>query len=45
MQVMANHTEENISDAVRILKTARALAEQELEELGANTQPAKRIAA
>jgi glycine C-acetyltransferase len=45
MQVMANHTEENISDAVRILKTARALAEQELEELGANTPPAKRIAA
>jgi 7-keto-8-aminopelargonate synthetase-like enzyme len=45
MQVMANHTEENISDAVRILKTARTLAEQELEELGVNTQPAKRIAA
>ena len=45
MQVMANHTEENISDAVRILKTARALAEQELEELGANAPPAKRVAA
>jgi glycine C-acetyltransferase len=45
MQVMANHTEENISEAVRILKTAKTLAEQELEELGANGPPAKRFAA
>src|SRR6202012_272863 len=45
MQVMANHSEENISNAVQILKTAKALAEQELEELGANAPPAKRIAA
>jgi 7-keto-8-aminopelargonate synthetase-like enzyme len=45
MQVMANHSEQNISDAVQILKTARALAEQELDELGLNNQPAKRIAA
>jgi glycine C-acetyltransferase len=45
MQVMANHTEENIGDAVHILKTARLHAEQELEELGADKQPAKRVAA
>src|SRR5579864_3401160 len=31
MQVMANHTGQNIRDAVRILKTARVEAEQELE--------------
>ena len=42
---MANHTDENIGDAVRILKTAKALAEQEMEELGVNTEPKKRIAA
>jgi hypothetical protein len=42
---MANHTEENIGDAVHILKTARLHAEQELEELGADKQPAKRVAA
>jgi hypothetical protein len=34
---MANHTEENISDAVRILKTAKELAQGELESL--NRQP------
>jgi 7-keto-8-aminopelargonate synthetase-like enzyme len=45
MQVMANHTEENIGDAVQVLKTARLHAEQELEELGADKQPAKRVAA
>jgi 7-keto-8-aminopelargonate synthetase-like enzyme len=45
MQVMAKHSEQNISDAVQILKAARALAEQELDELGVNNQPAKRIAA
>lgn len=45
MQVMANHTEDNISDAVRILKTARALAEQELEGVDSNNEPAKRAAA
>lgn len=45
MQVMANHSEQNISDAVQILKAAKALAEQELEELGVNNPPAKRIAA
>jgi 7-keto-8-aminopelargonate synthetase-like enzyme len=45
MQVMANHSDENIEDAVRILKTAKALAEQEMEELGLNKEPARRIAA
>jgi 7-keto-8-aminopelargonate synthetase-like enzyme len=45
MQVMANHTEKNISDAVQFLKTARAEAERELEELGPDKQPARRIAA
>jgi 7-keto-8-aminopelargonate synthetase-like enzyme len=45
MQVMANHSEQNISDAVKIIKTAKALAEQELEDLGVENQPAKRIAA
>jgi glycine C-acetyltransferase len=32
MQVMANHSEKNIADAVRILKTAKAEAERELED-------------
>jgi glycine C-acetyltransferase len=31
MQVMANHSEQNIADAVRVLKTARQQAELELE--------------
>ena len=44
MQVMANHTEDNISEAVRIIKTARALAEQELAHLGVDKQSAKRAA-
>jgi glycine C-acetyltransferase len=38
MQVMANHSEKNIGDAVEILKTARAQAELELESI---SQPAK----
>jgi glycine C-acetyltransferase len=45
MQVMADHTEKNIGDAVKILKAARTLAEQELEQLGTDNKPAKRIAA
>jgi 7-keto-8-aminopelargonate synthetase-like enzyme len=45
MQVMANHTEQNISDAVRILKTAKTQAEQEFEKLGHETQRANRVAA
>jgi len=38
MQVMANHSEQNIADAVRVLKTARQQAELELES---NSQPAQ----
>src|SRR3984957_1986368 len=38
MQVMANHTEKNIIDAVQILKTAKAQAELEFEN---NNQPAE----
>ena len=34
MQVMANHSEQNIADAVQILKAAKAQAEHELERLG-----------
>jgi glycine C-acetyltransferase len=45
MQVMAKHTDENIADAVQVIKTAKALAEQELEDLGVDNTPAKRIAA
>src|SRR5580692_7768910 len=45
MQVMANHTEQNICDAVRILKMAKAQAEQEFEKLGHETQRANRVAA
>jgi 7-keto-8-aminopelargonate synthetase-like enzyme len=45
MQVMASHTEENISDAVRILRTAKAEAERELPDLGHANQPGKRVAA
>jgi hypothetical protein len=42
---MADHSEQNISDAVRILKTAKTEAEQELESLGNEAQPARRTAA
>jgi glycine C-acetyltransferase len=45
MQVMAKHTEKNISDAVQILRTAKAEAERELEGLRQETQPNKRVAA
>jgi 7-keto-8-aminopelargonate synthetase-like enzyme len=45
MQVMASHTEKNITDAVAILKTAKAEAERELEDLGQVSQPDKHIAA
>jgi len=45
MQVMASHAEKNISDAVRIIKTAKTLAEQELEDFGRQSEPGKRIAA
>jgi len=42
MQVMANHSEKNIADAVQILKTARQQAELEFEN---NNQPAQRAVA
>lgn len=45
MQVMANHSEDNIDNAVRILKTAKAEAEAELESLGEAGKPVARIAA
>jgi 7-keto-8-aminopelargonate synthetase-like enzyme len=45
MQVMANHTEGNITDAVRIVRTAKAEAERELEDLGQDRQAADRTAA
>ncbi len=45
MQVMASHTEENIDNAVRIIKTAKAEAEAELAQLGQPAMPAARIAA
>jgi 7-keto-8-aminopelargonate synthetase-like enzyme len=45
MQVMAHHTEQNISDAVEILKAAKAEAEQEFEMLGHEAALARRIAA
>jgi glycine C-acetyltransferase len=38
MQVMANHSEKNIGDAVRILKNARVQAEAEFEAI---SQPAE----
>jgi glycine C-acetyltransferase len=38
MQVMANHSEKNIADAVRILKAARQQAELEFEDI---SQPAQ----
>jgi 7-keto-8-aminopelargonate synthetase-like enzyme len=45
MQVMANHTEGNIIEAVRILRTAKAEAERELEDLDRGSQAADRTAA
>jgi 7-keto-8-aminopelargonate synthetase-like enzyme len=45
MQVMASHTEKNISDAVYILKTAKAVAEHELDEHVGETQPPGQAAA
>jgi 7-keto-8-aminopelargonate synthetase-like enzyme len=45
MQVMANHSDKNIADAVRILKTAKAEAERELEGIEQTSQPAQPVAA
>ncbi len=44
MQVMANHSEQNILDAVRILKQARAEAEQELMELNWSGEERRAVA-
>jgi hypothetical protein len=45
MQVMANHSEKNIADAVRILETAKAQAELELEGIQQPGEAAGRVAA
>jgi 7-keto-8-aminopelargonate synthetase-like enzyme len=45
MQVMAHHSEQNISDAVQILKAAKAQAEYELERLGEPNQRREQHAA
>jgi 7-keto-8-aminopelargonate synthetase-like enzyme len=45
MQVMANHSAQNITDAVRILKTARQEAELELEAMNQPAQPRQTVAA
>jgi hypothetical protein len=45
MQVMANHTEENITDAVRIMKTAKAEAAREMESLNREPERTDRKAA
>jgi 7-keto-8-aminopelargonate synthetase-like enzyme len=45
MQVMANHSERNIVDAVQILKTARQQAELELEDINQLAQRTDRAVA
>ncbi len=45
MQVMANHSEKNIADAVRILKTAKAEAEVELGNVDKPSPSKDRVAA
>jgi 7-keto-8-aminopelargonate synthetase-like enzyme len=45
MQVMANHSEKNISDAVQILKVAKAQSEIELERVGKSDQGRQQHAA
>ena len=45
MQVMANHSEKNIADAVQILKTARQQAELELEDINQPPRLAQSTAA
>ena len=44
MQVMANHSEKNISDAVQILKTAKAEAELEFEDVNRSIVPRRAVA-
>jgi glycine C-acetyltransferase len=45
MQVMANHSEQNIADAVQILKAARQQAEIEFAIIGRPTKLRRRVAA
>jgi len=45
MQVMANHSQENITDAVQILRAARQEAELELEDINQPAQPPQRAIA
>jgi len=45
MQVKANHSEKNIADAVRILKTAKAEAEVELGNIDQPSPSKERVAA
>jgi 7-keto-8-aminopelargonate synthetase-like enzyme len=45
MQVMAHHSEQNIADAVQILKAAKAQAEYELERLGESSRRREQHAA
>jgi glycine C-acetyltransferase len=45
MQVMANHSEQNIADAVQILKTARQQAELEFENINQPARVAQTVAA
>jgi 7-keto-8-aminopelargonate synthetase-like enzyme len=45
MQVMANHTDQNIADAVKILKRAKAEAELELNEVGQPDRHISQVAA
>jgi glycine C-acetyltransferase len=41
MQVMANHSKQNIADAVQILGAAKAEAEREHEQLGKVGRPSE----
>jgi 7-keto-8-aminopelargonate synthetase-like enzyme len=45
MQVMANHSEQNIADAVQILKTARHQAEMDLATVGQPSSRSQGVAA
>jgi glycine C-acetyltransferase len=45
LQVMANHSKQNVTEAVQILKRARSEAEQELETLNQSAEDAQRSAA
>jgi glycine C-acetyltransferase len=45
MQVMANHSVQNIADAVEILKTARQQAELQLEDINRPSELPQRAVA